>query len=192
MTVDRVSIVRALPLVSISMFAIAVPASLRAAALSADVYVLKNADSPIHQNGDPMEWGIVFENNGPDDAVNVVFTDTIPAGTTFLSVGGDAGGLGCTTPAVGGTGTVRCLIPTLAPNTPINILIDTQIRTNMTGIQNTAHVSADTPDPDLSNNSSSDSTSVTSVILPNAPISRAVLVALGLAIASTGILFLRR
>jgi uncharacterized repeat protein (TIGR01451 family) len=52
-------------------------------------------------------------NNGPDDALDATASFPVPAGTTFQSLGA-ASGWTCTTPSVGGTGTVACARPTFA------------------------------------------------------------------------------
>ncbi len=52
-------------------------------------------------------------NNGPDDALAATASFPIPAGTTFQSLV-PASGWTCSTPPVGGTGTVACTRPTFA------------------------------------------------------------------------------
>ena len=60
-------------------------------------------------------------NNGPSAAPNVVFTETIPANSTFSSMGALPAGWSCSTPAVGSTGTtITCNVSSMAPgNTAI-------------------------------------------------------------------------
>ena len=49
-------------------------------------------------------------NNGPLAAVNAVFSEAVPANTTFISITA-AAGWSCTTPAVGASGTITCTNP---------------------------------------------------------------------------------
>ena len=63
------------------------------------------------KSGANLPYRFIAKNNGPDTAVAVSVTDAIPAGTTFVSLTTSDGS--CTTPPVGGTGTVDCTVPTL-------------------------------------------------------------------------------
>jgi uncharacterized repeat protein (TIGR01451 family) len=59
--------------------------------------------------GDLFSYTVTATNQGPDTAVDVVITDTLPAVLTFQSAAPSAGG-SCMTPAVGSSGgTVTCL-----------------------------------------------------------------------------------
>src|SRR5208337_2698895 len=76
---------------------------------SADLAVT-NAGSPtLVAPGGTITYTQVATNNGPLDAVNAVFSETIPANTTFQSIV-PAAGWSCSTPAVGATGTISCTI----------------------------------------------------------------------------------
>ena len=50
--------------------------------------------------GQNLTYTITVTNNGPDAADAVSLSDTLPAGTTFVSLA-SPGGWSCTTPAVG-------------------------------------------------------------------------------------------
>jgi uncharacterized repeat protein (TIGR01451 family) len=64
--------------------------------------------------GGVVTFGLFLTNNGPDDATNVQVTDTVPAGTTFLSVSQEGGPtFNCTSPNPGEGGTTTCLIAVL-------------------------------------------------------------------------------
>ena len=84
--------------------------------VAADVGITKTgpASAPPSTNG---TYTITLTNFGPSDAQTVQMTDVLPAGTTFVSLSAPAG-FSCTTPAVGGTGTITCSIATFAPSTP--------------------------------------------------------------------------
>jgi len=140
----------------ISTLVLAAPGAVRAAALSADLSVAKqfNSPSPTHF-GDAIDYTITVTNNGPDAALNVVLTDPLPSNTTFNSYGTGASGIVCTTPPVGGTGTITCPFapaqPSFANGASIQITIQLQVAAlSSPTVDNTASVSSDTPDPDRS------------------------------------------
>ena len=179
----------------VSTLVLAAPGAVRAAALSADISVTKefNSPSPTHL-GDAIDYTITIANNGPDAASNIVLTDTMPPNTTFLSYGTGASGVVCTTPAVGATGTITCPFApaqaTVASGTSFQFVIQLQVASlSLPAVVNTATVSSDTPDPDTTNNSATVSTDVAQPIVP---VSDSTLLALCLALAAGGILLLRR
>lgn len=71
---------------------------------AADLVVEKSADRAAVDAGDPVTWTVAVGNEGTADALDVVVTDVLPAGTTFVS-----GSPGCT--AVGQT--VTCQLGTV-------------------------------------------------------------------------------
>src|SRR5437870_4792181 len=84
-----------------------------AAPASADLSVTKE-DSPDPVNaGSNLTYTITVSNNGPDAAANASWSDTLPPGTTFVSMP-DVSGWSCTTPAAGDSGTVSCSNPSFA------------------------------------------------------------------------------
>lgn len=62
--------------------------------------------------GDPIAYTITVTNAGPNDAIDVELSDTVPAGTTFISFSAPLG-WACSTPAFGATGTVTCTRATM-------------------------------------------------------------------------------
>src|SRR3984893_2189618 len=79
----------------------------------ADLSVTK-VDTPDPVNaGTNLTYTIRVTNNGPDAAANASWSDTLPAGTTFVSLPSVAG-WSCTTPAVGAGGTISCSNPSFA------------------------------------------------------------------------------
>ena len=166
----------------------ALPGALRAAALSADLSVVKtrvtsNPASP----GEPIVYHITVSNAGPDAATNVVLTDDVPANTTLGDSGGPGGAWDCTQPGV-----FQCTTPSLAANTTVTgfVLALQPVDASVTPIVNTATVTSGTPDPNPDNNSSSVSTDV--VALAKVPVSPVVLGVFGLLLAAGGVLLLRR
>src|SRR5262245_27012159 len=60
------------------------------AAPSADIVVSKSGDEAVAL-GSQITYSITVFNAGPDDAVNVVLTDTLPAHTTFVDASTNTG-----------------------------------------------------------------------------------------------------
>jgi len=71
-----------------------------------------DAPDPVFA-GAGLGYTITVTNAGPDAATGLTMTAAVPAGTLFASLTTPAG-WSCTTPAVGGTGTVSCTATTLA------------------------------------------------------------------------------
>lgn len=107
-----------------------------------------------------VTYAILVANNGPASALSVVVTDTVPAGTTFVSA--DGGASSCLTPAVGGTGTISCTLAGMVPRTSTTINVTFRASAGTTTITNTATGAAATSDPNNANNTSTASTTVTS------------------------------
>ncbi|WP_156810381.1 COG1361 S-layer family protein, partial [Nitritalea halalkaliphila] len=57
----------------------------------ANLAIMKRSDTPIAIAGENLAYTITVTNNGPSDAQEVVVTDPIPMGTTFVSA--DMGGM---------------------------------------------------------------------------------------------------
>jgi uncharacterized repeat protein (TIGR01451 family) len=100
-------------------------------------------------------------NAGPQDAVNATLNEVVPANTTFQSLsisGADATGWSCTTPAVGGTGSISCTnadVPSGANGTAtftVVMQVD-PLTPSGTEIADTVSVASGTNDPNLTNNS---------------------------------------
>ena len=180
----------------VSTLVLAFPAAVRAIPASADVSVTKEFNSPSPTfSGAFIDYTITIANNGPTSASNIVLTDPLPANTTFVAYGTGASGVVCTTPPVGGTGTITCPFAPAQASVSSGVSFQFTIQLKVVGenvptIDNTATVSSDTPDPDATNNSASVSTPVRQIAL--VPVSASTLLALGLALAAGGYLLLRR
>jgi uncharacterized repeat protein (TIGR01451 family) len=140
-----------------------------------DVAINKFAPSKI-VTGSNLTYGIGVTDNGSVNAVGVNVTDTLPAGTSFVSASGSnvscstvKGKLVCSTTPISctGTSTVTCNVGTLTPLSvsPKNAaVIQITVKVTAAGgttIQNTATVSETNTDTNPSNNSSTASTRVT-------------------------------
>ena len=123
---------------------------------SASVTVLGTADLSIAKTGtaNPNQGGadsytLTVTNNGPDTAESVVVNDVLPSQFTATS----ATGATCSPlPTTGGT--LVCTLGNVPTNTTITITINGTVAAGTAGqtIADSAAVSSDTGDPDLSNN----------------------------------------
>lgn len=87
--------------------------AMKIATVASDLQLTNSAPASV-DTGAKLSYTITAVNNGPDAATNVAVVDAVPAGSTFASVSTTAGT--CTSPGVGDTGTVRCVIGNLAVN----------------------------------------------------------------------------
>ncbi len=126
---------------------------------AADLSVTNStSSSPIA--GTNTTFNITVTNNtAATSATGVTLTNAIPTNTTFQSLTSPAGWT-CTTPAVGGTGTITCSVATLA-NGSVNFALVVRLNSNVlcdTTISDTASVQSVPPDPTPGNNSATAST----------------------------------
>ncbi len=100
-----------------------------------------------------MTYRIIVTNNGPSPATNVVLTDPLPVGTAFVSAVPPANA------TCSGTTTVTCNLNSIASGAAaiVNITITPQAPGQLS---NTASVTANEPDPDTSDNSTTIQTTV--------------------------------
>jgi uncharacterized repeat protein (TIGR01451 family) len=128
------------------------------AATGADLEItVSDSPDPVI-SGDNLTYAIVITNNGPDPDPDVMFTDTVPPGTTFVSLASPGT---CTTPPVGGTGLVTCSLGPLSGGASVPLTLTVNV-TAAPGavITNSATVSGMGSDPNLANNSTTSSTGV--------------------------------
>lgn len=113
---------------------------------------ISNASILAYTPGQPLEYHLIIQNNGPDDAGTVTVTDTLPVGIVPTSGGTSGDGWSCN---VAGQ-TVTCTRTALASgDTAPEILIEATIASSVTGQKiNTATASV-ADDPDMTNNSAS-------------------------------------
>jgi uncharacterized repeat protein (TIGR01451 family) len=116
-----------------------------------------SADVSVGTAGGGSAFTVTVLNAGPNDAASVTLTDTVPAGSTFLGWTQTSGPLfNCTTPSVGGTGSITCTIvafpgvqgETISAGFDLALNPSAQVTNNVT-------VSSSTPDPRPDNNSAS-------------------------------------
>jgi len=124
---------------------------------SADIVVSKSGDEAVALGGQ-ITYNLSVYNAGPDDAVNIVLTDALPAHTSFVNASTNSGSV-----SFDGT-TLTVNVGTLAFDTTAIATLVVQVDQNTprdTTISNTVSGSSDTADPDTSNNSATALTVVT-------------------------------
>jgi outer membrane protein assembly factor BamB len=116
------------------------------------------------QQGDSLTYAFPVWNLGPNNAYLEVLNAQVPAGTTFdhIRISGTPGLGTCTTPPYGGTGQIVCNENSaMAPNTTWTVRLTVKVTApSGTVITENAATLADTPDPNLANNTASVSTTV--------------------------------
>src|SRR5260221_428950 len=130
---------------------------------AADLAVTKTAPASVIA-GSGVSYSIGLTNNGPQAAQSTALTDTLPAGTTFVSLAQTSGPVfTCATPAVGGTGTVTCTNASLsaATSATFTLVVQSSGASAGTTVTNPASASSTTADPNPANNSASATTSIT-------------------------------
>lgn len=125
---------------------------------SATDLAITKSDSPDPvAAGDLLTYTLNVANSGPSTATNVVVTDTLPAGVTYL-----ANSDSCVeAPA----GTLTCSLGTLASGANTSFTINVRVPADYlagstANITNTATVAADQADPDPANNTATATTQV--------------------------------
>ncbi|MGH2360435.1 MAG: SBBP repeat-containing protein [bacterium] len=115
-----------------------------AAATLADLSIMK-ADSPDPVSaGSNLTYTITVTNNGPNDAIGVIVTDTLPGRVTLASSSASQG-------LCSGTSTVTCDLGTINTGASATVTIVTMARAAGT-VSNTTSVTSSVPDPDVTNN----------------------------------------
>ncbi|HMU27219.1 MAG TPA: isopeptide-forming domain-containing fimbrial protein [Solirubrobacterales bacterium] len=79
---------------------------------NADVEITKTASPANPVSGDTVTYTLKAKNNGPDPAANVVVTDVLPAGVSFVSAD---------SPCTEASGTVTCALGTLAAGEEVTL-----------------------------------------------------------------------
>lgn len=134
---------------------------------TADLAVSTGAISGSVSSGSQVLFSVQVTNLGPSAASAVELTDAVPANTTFVSFAQlDGPVFTCTNPNEGETGSTSCTITSLNRGESATFVATYLIgaAANGTIITNTATVTSSTTDPvnpDVDNNTSSDSIEVT-------------------------------
>ncbi|MBN2472455.1 MAG: DUF11 domain-containing protein, partial [Anaerolineae bacterium] len=127
----------------------------------ADLAVAKSDSPDPVIAGNTITYTIAVSNVGGATATNATLNDTLPAGTTFVSLV-EAAGWSCTTPPVGSGGTVSCAASTVDVGGPYSFTLVVTVPADYSGpdpIPNTATVGAEN-DSNAANNSASTTTAL--------------------------------
>jgi uncharacterized repeat protein (TIGR01451 family) len=129
----------------------------------ADLAVTNAGTPPVVVPGNNITYTQTVTNNGPFDALNAVFSEAIPANTTFQSLAVPSG-WSCTTPAVGASGSINCtdpVIPNGAAASSFTLVVKVNAATpDQTQITDVDAITSGTNDPNLSNNNAAVTTIV--------------------------------
>ena len=124
--------------------------SITVVAAQADVSITKTGPTPatVAANAN-IAYVIAVANAGPSAAANVVVGDVLPTGTTLVSAAASPAGSSCS-----GTTTVSCSLGTLAVGGSATIALIVRGPSTPGTVSNSATVAAGTLDPNLANNTS--------------------------------------
>jgi outer membrane protein assembly factor BamB len=122
---------------------------------SADLFLRVTPSATTIHQGDLLTYAFPVWNLGPDAAVHEVLKTQVPAGTTFdyIRISGTPGLGTCTTPPYQGAGQIVCHENgSMAPNTTWTVRLTVRVTApSGTVIAENAATMADTPDPNLAN-----------------------------------------
>jgi len=118
---------------------------------TADLAVSKTGTPDPVGVGSPLTYTIAVTNQGPGDATGVTVTDTLPAAVGPATFTASQGTCAIT------AGTLACTLGALAAGGSATLVVDTT-RTATGAFSNTAVVTGNEADPDLTNNSSTANT----------------------------------
>ena len=120
----------------------------------ADLVVTNSGSpNPVLAGGN-ITYTQTVNNNGPQPALNLVFSEAIPSGTTFVSLASPAAWT-CTTPAVGASGNISCTLPSNDPSVLSTFTLVVKVGAAVpagTTISDTDSVSSGVNDTNLANN----------------------------------------
>ena len=125
----------------------------------ADLSITKSDSPDPVTAGTQLTYTLTVDNAGPSTAQDVTITDTIPAGTSFVS---GVDGNGATVCTLVQTGTVVCDLGAMAPGATRIVYLTVLVAPSVPpgSISNTATVSSATTDPNGANNSDTEGTNV--------------------------------
>jgi uncharacterized repeat protein (TIGR01451 family) len=140
-------------------------------AASATTTVSASADLAATASAGPAVAGqfttftATVTDNGPSDAAGVSLSYTLPSGTTFQAVAAPAG-WSCSTPPVGGAGSVTCTAATLPSGASASLLVTIGVPSGTPAgatLPESASVNSATADPFPANNAASVSVTVSTL-----------------------------
>jgi uncharacterized repeat protein (TIGR01451 family) len=143
-----------------------------------DLSITKTGEAETAASGSSFTYNITVHNSGPDAAINVIVTDELLEGNTFLSATTGQGSL-TVAPPVGSSGNVQWSLGDIAANTTVALQLTVNVSALPgTVLLNTATVSSHAAcEPDLLNNSAT--TGITVVEPTNTSVGEGVSVQIG-------------
>jgi uncharacterized repeat protein (TIGR01451 family) len=133
----------------------------------ADLAITKTDGQTTAVPGTVISYLITATNDGPSDATNATIADTVPAALTNVTwTCASASGPDASCGAPGGTGNAIALSANLRAGTAVTLTVTGTLNPAATGtLTNTATISppAGTTDPDTSNNSATDTDTITPI-----------------------------
>jgi uncharacterized repeat protein (TIGR01451 family) len=130
---------------------------------SSDLGVVKSGPG-TGTAGSTITWTITASNAGPDTTPDANLADTLPSGTTFVSLTQNNGPAAtCSVPPVGASGSVSCTFPAFNSGDSAQFTLVAKVNANVTNgavISNTATIASGNVDPNNSNNSSTATTTI--------------------------------
>jgi uncharacterized repeat protein (TIGR01451 family) len=138
-----------------------VPMSVTGTLPPTDVGVSIGAAPSMAIVGKPLTYTLTVRNAGPNEAYDVRLADAIPASTSFASVSAPSDVV-CSTPAVGGTGSVSCALKgTLDSGATRTVtLVVNVLSGGRSSVSNTVTLTSASPDTQSANNSATNTVTV--------------------------------
>ncbi|RMG57565.1 MAG: DUF11 domain-containing protein, partial [Gammaproteobacteria bacterium] len=118
-----------------------------------DLTVSKIVNNSFPQTGDTIVYTIVATNNGPNNATNVVVTDILPAGVSYISDDAATVLNSSGTPTSFNSASGDWTIGDLNSGDSLTLNITAQVTASGGTINNTATITSDQPEVDNTNNS---------------------------------------
>lgn len=116
--------------------------------VEADLSVRSMASRPIVADG-VLSYTLTVKNDGPSDANDVIFADTLPPGTTVVSTAASQGE-GCQVDILASS--VVCVVDRIDGGEAVTVTIGIAVDPSTETIRHSATVRAGSDDPDLGNN----------------------------------------
>jgi uncharacterized repeat protein (TIGR01451 family) len=127
----------------------------------ADLAIVKTASPDPVVAGKQLNYTLVATNNGPSAATGVTVSDPLPASLTFVSATSSQGTVNY------GGGTLTVSLGSLANGASATVNVVTTVATSATGtVTNVATISGNETDPNLANNTSTVTTTITAPVKP--------------------------